>query len=469
MSAVGAPIFKGLDPIAFSIVISLAVVGWFMIYAVGYGSGYPDSIPLFLKTEAGKQGIFLAASTVIFIAILVIDWKFWRTFSNPIYIGSMVLLLLVALFGNEIKGARSWFHIFGFSLQPSELAKFGTCLALSDYLAGVKITSSSRQALAYAGVIVGLPILLIMMQPDAGSAIVFLSFVVVLYRNGLSPNYLILGLYFFIVLLVGIVSSLSTILFGLLLLANAVMAYSMKSQTFWLGAYGLLIVASLIVFNLDLKVEAIVSNAIFLIASIVIYLREKTYDLPITVSVLIVAGLLIAGSANYAFNNVLQPHQQDRINVWLQPSKSDPHGSAYNLAQSKVAIGSGGVAGKGFLQGGMTKLNYIPAQSTDFIFSSIGEEHGFIGSFIVIGLFMALLWRIVIIAEKQRSPFSRNYAYAVGGILFIHIMINIGMTMGLFPVIGIPLPFISYGGSSLLGFTLMVAVLLKLDQNLKSV
>lgn len=469
MTAAGAPIFKGLDPIAFSILISLAVVGWCMIYAVGFGSGYPDSIPLFLKTEAGKQAIFLGISTILFVAILVIDWKFWRTFSNPIYIGSMILLLAVALFGTEIKGARSWFHLFGFSLQPSEIAKFGTCLALSDYLAGVKITSSSRQALIYTGVIVGLPILLIMMQPDAGSAIVFLSFVVVLYRNGLSPNYLILGLYLLGILLLGIVSSLSTIFFGLLLLTSAVMAYSMKSQTFWLGAYGLLAIASLIVFNLDLRVEAIASNVLFLAASIIIYLREKTYDLPITVSALMVAGLLVAGSANYAFNNVLQPHQQDRLNVWLQPSKSDPHGSAYNLAQSKVAIGSGGVAGKGFLQGGMTKLNYIPAQSTDFIFSSIGEEHGFIGSLIVIGLFMTLLWRIVIIAEKQRSPFSRNYAYAVGGVLFIHIMINIGMTMGLFPVIGIPLPFISYGGSSLLGFTLMVGVLLKLDQNLKSV
>jgi len=406
---------------------------------------------------------------ILFIAILVIDWKFWRTFSNPIYIGSILLLLLVIIFGREVNGAKSWFHIFGFSLQPSEIAKFGTCLALSDYLAGAKITSSSRGALMYAGVIVGLPIILIMLQPDAGSALVFFSFLVVLYRNGLSPNYLILGIFLSIVLLAGIINPLTSILFGLLLLANVAMAYSMKSQTFWLGACILLVIASIIVFYLDLRLEAIISNVIFLITSVIVYLREKTYDLPVTISSLIVVALLIAASANYGFNNVLQPHQQDRINVWLQPSKSDPHGSAYNLAQSKVAIGSGGVTGKGFLQGGMTKLNYIPAQSTDFIFSSIGEEHGFLGSIVVIGLFMALLWRIVIIAEKQRSPFSRNYAYAVAGVLFVHIMINIGMTMGLFPVIGIPLPFISYGGSSLLGFILMVGVLLKLDQNLKSV
>ena len=243
----------------------------------------------------------------------------------------------------------------------------------------------------------------------------------------------------------------------------------MKQSTFWLAAFALLFIASVIVFNLDLRIEALVSNGIFLVAGIITYLREKTYDLPITMVALMAVGLLVAGSANYGFNNILEPHQQDRINVWLQPTKADPHGSAYNLVQSKVAIGSGGLAGKGFLQGSMTKLNYIPAQSTDFIFSSIGEEHGFIGSLIVIGLFMGLLWRIIVIAEKQRSPFSRNYAYAVGGVLFIHIMINIGMTMGLFPVIGIPLPFISYGGSSLLGFTLMVGVLLKLDQNLKSV
>jgi len=462
-------IFKGLDPIAFSIMISLSVIGWLMIYAVGYGSGYPDSIPEFLKTEAGRQAIFLGVSVILFLGILVIDWKFWRTFSNPIYIGSMVLLLLVVLFGAEINGARSWFRIFGFSLQPSEIAKFGVCLALSDYLAGVKITSSSRQALLYAGLIIGIPIVLVLLQPDAGSALVFFSFAIVLYRNGLSPNIFILGAFLIGLLIFGIVTPILTILFGLLLLANVVMAYSMKSQVFWLGACALTFIASLIVFNLDLRIEAIVANVLFLAASVVIYLREKTYDLPITTTVLLVVGLLSAGASNYGFNNMLKPHHRDRINVWLQPEKADPQGSAYNLFQSKVAIGSGGLVGKGFLEGSMTKLNYIPEQSTDFIFSSIGEEHGFIGSFIVIGLFMVLLWRIIVIAEKQRSPFSRNYAYAVAGVFFVHIMINIGMTMGLFPVIGIPLPFISKGGSSLLGFTLMLGVLLKLDQHLKSV
>lgn len=465
----GNSIFKGLDPIAFSIMISLTVIGWLMIYAVGYGSGYPDSIPEFIKTEAGRQAIFIGVSAILFIGILVIDWKFWRTFSNPIYIGSMVLLLLVVLFGSEINGARSWFKIFGFSLQPSELAKFGVCLALSDYLAGVKITSSARQALMYAGVIVGIPIVLVLIQPDAGSALVFFSFVIVLYRNGLSPIIFIIGAFLVGLLIFGIITPLVTIIFGLLLLGNMVMAFNMKSQLFWLGACALLVVASLIVFNLDLTNEAIAANALFLIASIIIYLREKTYDLPIATSALLVVGLMTAVASSYVFNNMLKPHHKDRINVWLQPEKADPQGSAYNLFQSKVAIGSGGLSGKGFLEGSMTKLNYIPEQSTDFIFSSIGEEHGFIGSLLVIGLFTILLWRIIVIAEKQRSPFSRNYAYSVAGVLFVHIMINIGMTMGLFPVIGIPLPFISKGGSSLLGFTLMLGVLLKLDQHLKSV
>jgi len=465
----GNSIFKGLDPIAFSIMISLSVIGWLMIYAVGYGSGYPDSIPEFLKTEAGRQAIFLGVSTILFLGILVIDWKFWRTFSNPIYIGSMILLLLVALFGAEINGARSWFRIFGFSLQPSEIAKFGVCLALSDYLAGVKITSSSRQALLYAGLIIGIPIVLVMLQPDAGSALVFFSFAIVLYRNGLSANIFVLGAFLVGLLIFGIVTPIMTILFGLLLLANIVMAYSMKNQLFWLAACGLIVIASLIVFNLDFGIEAIAANILFLGSSIFIYLKEKTYDLPITTGALLIVGLMTAGASNYVFNNMLKSHHQDRINVWLQPEKADPLGGAYNLFQSKVAIGSGGFAGKGFLEGSMTKLNYIPEQSTDFIFSSIGEEHGFIGSLIVIGLFTVLLWRIIVIAEKQRSPFSRNYAYAVAGVFFVHIMINIGMTMGLFPVIGIPLPFISKGGSSLLGFTLMLGVLLKLDQHLKSV
>lgn len=465
----GTSIFKGLDPIVFSIVISLGVIGWLMIYSVGYGSGYPDSIPAFLKTEAGRQAIFLFVSAILFLGILVIDWKFWRTFSNPIYIGSMVLLLLVVLFGSEINGARSWFRIFGFSFQPSELAKFGTCLALSDYLATVKITSSIRQALIYAGLIIGIPIVLVLLQPDAGSALIFFSFVVVLYRNGLSPYFFIVGLFLVLALTLGIVLPLLSIFFGILLLVNGIVAYSMRSQLFWLVSFAFVFVASVVIFSLDLQMEAVVANCIFLVSLIVSYLREKTYDLPITMGALIFTGMLMAVGSNYTFHNMLKPHHMDRINVWLQPEKADPQGSAYNLFQSKVAIGSGGLAGKGFLEGTMTKLNYIPEQSTDFIFSSIGEEHGFLGSVIVVTLFMVLLWRIITIAEKQRSPFSRNYAYAVAGVLFVHVMINIGMTMGLFPVIGIPLPFISKGGSSLLGFTLMIGVLLKLDQHLKSV
>lgn len=465
----GTSIFKGLDPVVFSIVISLGVIGWLMIFSVGYGSGYPDSIPGFLKTEAGRQAIFLVVSAILFLGILVIDWKFWRTFSNPIYIGSMVLLLLVALFGSEINGARSWFRIFGFSFQPSELAKFGTCLALSDYLATVKITSSIRQALIYAGLIIGIPIVLVLLQPDAGSALIFFSFVVVLYRNGLSPYFFIVGLFLVLALTLGIVVPLHAIFFGILLLANAITAYSMRSQLFWLVSFALVFVASVVIFTLDLQVEAIVANCLFFVSLIISYIREKTYDLPITMGALIITGILTAVGSNYTFHNMLKPHHMDRINVWLQPEKADPQGSAYNLFQSKVAIGSGGLTGQGFLEGSMTKLNYIPEQSTDFIFSSIGEEHGFLGSMIVIALFMVLLWRIIAIAEKQRSPFSRNYAYAVAGVLFVHVMINIGMTMGLFPVIGIPLPFISKGGSSLLGFTLMIGVLLKLDQHLKSV
>ncbi|MBT8219460.1 MAG: rod shape-determining protein RodA [Bacteroidia bacterium] len=470
MTKAGTPIFRGIDVITFSIMISLSAMGWFMIFAVGYGeSGYPDSIPLFLKTQAGKQAIFLGVATILFLSILIVDWKFWRTFSNPIYLGTILLLVLVLVFGTEIKGARSWFHIFGFSIQPSELAKFGTCLAVSDYLATVKITASSRRALFYSALIFGVPALLILLQPDAGSALIFGSFVFVLFRNGLSPSFVLVTLYVITLLIAGIITPIPSLLFALLLLGNLVIAYSMKNRLVWMGLYVLILASSLLVFNLDYHLEAILANAGLLVISMIFYWRETSYDLPITVLGLITVGLLFAASSNFTFNNFLKPHQQDRINVWLQPEKCDPHGSLYNLIQSRVAIGSGGFAGKGFLNGSMTRLNYIPEQSTDFIFSSIGEEHGFLGSIVVIGLFMVLIWRIILLAEKQRSLFSRNYAYCVAGILFTHIVINIGMTMGLFPIIGIPLPFISYGGSSLLGFTLMIGVLLKLDQNLKSV
>lgn len=469
MTKAGTPIFRGVDVIAFSIMISLGAMGWFMIFAVGYGSGYPDSIPLFIKTQAGKQAIFLVAAIIVFLAILIIDWKFWRTFSNPIYIGSIILLVLVLIFGTEIKGAKSWFHIFGYSLQPSELAKFGVSLAVSDYLATVKITASSRRALFYSAIIIGIPTALILLQPDAGSALIFGSFIIVLFRNGLSPAFILVTIYLVLILIFGIITPITSLLFCLLLLGNLAMSYSMKNQILWMSLYSLILISSLLVFNSEFEIEAIVANVGLMIICMFFYYRERSYDLPVTIIAILGIGLLFAASSNFAFNNFLKPHQQDRINVWLQPEKCDPQGSLYNLIQSRVAIGSGGFAGKGYLKGSMTKLNYIPEQSTDFIFSSIGEEHGFLGSMIVIGLFLALLWRIIIIAEKQRSPFSRNYAYCVAGILFTHIVINIGMTMGLFPIIGIPLPFISYGGSSLLGFTLMIGVLLKLDQNLKSV
>ncbi|CAG0899187.1 unnamed protein product, partial [Cyprideis torosa] len=281
----------------------------------------------------GKQTLWLGIAIGTFVIVYVVEWEFWNSFAFPIYAVTIVLLILVLLVGTEIKGAKSWFSLFGMSFQPSEIAKFTTALAVSSFLSSYKTDIKNRNTLLIALGLIGLPMVLILLQPDAGAA----------------------------------------------------------------------------------------------------------------------------------FENLLEPHQQDRINVWLRPEKSDPRGSRYNIIQSKRAIGSGGLKGKGFLQGDMTKLNYVPEQTTDFIFSTVGEEQGFIGSVGVIFLFTLLLSRIVIIAERAKNAFIQNYAYAVAGILFLHFFVNIGMALGLMPVIGIPLPFLSKGGSALLGFTIMISVLLRMD------
>lgn len=464
-----SPQFKGLDMVAFCVTISLILLGWCMIYSVGYGDGYSDSISEFLRTIAGRQAIFVGISILLFVAIMIIDWKFWRTFSTPIYIGSLGLLVLVLLFGHEINGAKAWFRIFGFSLQPSEIAKFGTSLALSDYLATVRLSTPSRRMYFYIAILLGAPMALIVLQNDMGSVLIFSSFMIALFRNGLHSSVPLILIYFGIILIVGIVALMSGILLVLLLMGSIVICFSQRNRLIWLGLSILMSISATIVYGLDLRTEALVGAGLFFGVTAFIYVRDQAYTLPITISSMIAVGMLCAFSSKYIFDNVLKPHHQERINIWLQPEKSDPYGRLLNLTQSKVAIGSGGWFGKGYLQGDMTKLNYVSMQETDFIFSSIGEEHGFIGSALVIGLFMILLWRIIGMAEKQRNDFTRNYAYCVAGLIFIHVMINIGMTMGLFPVIGIPLPFISKGGSSLLGFTLLMGVLLKLDQHTKSI
>lgn len=454
-----------VDWMTFVLYIALVLIGWMMIYAAGYNEENPASI-FDLNTNIGKQTLFIGASFIVLFLASIIDWKFWRTFAYPIYGFAIFLLILVLIIGVKIKGATSWFRLpGGFTLQPAEFAKFATNVALAAFLStySTNIKIFRHQVIAFSLFL--FPMFLIFLQPDAGSALVFSSFLIMLYREGLSPNFYIVGFVTLLLFILGLVFDPLSILLGLIMISTLVLMLNLKNIIYWLISFAVLLTASIFMLAQNLFSPVLIINAsIFLIFTAILWQSRKS-ALIMRLFALLFLGVLIVFSANYTFNNLLKPHQQDRMNVWLQPSKCDPQGSLYNVIQSKMTIGSGGFEGKGFLNGTMTKLNYVPEQSTDFIFCVIGEEQGFIGSFGIIGLISLLLYRIVVLAERQRSDFSRHYAYGVAGIIFIHFFINIGMTLGLVPIIGIPLPFISYGGSSIMGFTLLIGVLLKLDSN----
>ena len=447
----------------FSIYLGLIGIGWLMIYTAGYGDGYSSDMSVFLKTQVGKQTIWIGISLVVLLITLAIDEKFWRTFAYLAYIVSMVGLALVLIFGKTIKGATSWFQVAGFTLQPSEFAKVGTCLAVAAFLSTYSTDLRQFRSQVTAVGILIVPMALILLQPDAGSALVFLSFFIVYYRQGFSANFLGLCLGAATLLIVGLVNPTTHVMTWLVLICSVVLMSDLKKK--WPWALGIILVAigcyAGIQQGLTWQV-LLPAVAVLLPLSVIQYRNRK--DRTVT---LLWVGLVISAAltfvANFGFNNALGTHQQERIKVWLKPSECDPHGAAYNLVQSKIAIGSGGLYGKGFLGGNLTQGNFVPEQSTDFIFCCVGEEQGFIGSFSVIVLFLLLMLRLVNIAERQRTAFARHYAYGLAGIIFIHVLINIGMTMGVMPIIGIPLPFISKGGSSLLGFTIMIGIMMKMD------
>lgn len=459
--------FDRIDWLTFCLFLGLAVIGWMMIFSVSYEEYRQVGMSGFLNTSAGKQAIWLGICGLVLAFIMLFEHKFWQTFAYPIYGLSMLMLVLVLIFGTNIKGATSWFSFGGFSLQPSELAKVGTCLGVSAFLSTYSTDLRHPKAQLTALGLIALPVLLIMLQPDAGSALVFTSFLVVYFREGLNPIYYIVGIVGATLLILGFIYPPVQIIFGTVLAGAAVLAYyfSNNLRNYAWAAIALLAIAAYNLSGLGYHLYLLGGAILFFLASGFIAYQQRNGRMAMLMAFFLILGSGLAFASNYAFNYVLKPHQQDRINVWLQPEKCDERGSLYNLTQSKAAIGSGGLEGKGFLNGTMTKLNYVPEQSTDFIFCTIGEEQGFVGTAGIILLYLLLLLRITVVAERQKSAFARHYAYCVAGILFIHIFINIGMTMGMTPIIGIPLPLISKGGSSLLGFTIMISILLKLDKH----
>lgn len=459
---------KGTDILTVSFYLALVTVGWFMIYSTGAGlESYPDSLaPFLFDTAIGKQTLWIIICLAIFFGIFfLLDYKIFALLAYPAYIASIGGLLLVLVLGVEIKGATSWFRFGGFTIQPSEFAKFGTCLAMAAYLNSWSNRLDNIKTIGVGISIWALPALLILLQPDAGSALVFSSFLITMYREGMPSLLYVLGGFTAAMLILGILYTPLLLIAGLCGIVLLIYNYNLSKLRLYVFG-GLVFLGAGVVWAW-LQGYQVVALSVLLAAVIAFSayfgIRQRGQLVQIALFGLIL-GSAIAFTSNYLFNNVLKPHQQDRINAWLQPEKLDKRGALYNLTQSKLAISAGGLFGKGLTEGTMTKLGYVPEQQTDFIFCAVGEEQGFIGSTAIIVLFLLLLWRITTIAERQRSTFNRAYAYGVAGILFIHVLVNIGMTMGLLPVIGIPLPFMSKGGSSLLGFTILLAVLLKLDK-----
>lgn len=406
-------IFHNIDWWLVIMYLLLVTMGLFSIYSAVYNPEHPS---LFDRSQRyGSQFIWIVTSLVLAFIILMIDMKFFTSFSYLIYGAGMLLLVAVLFFGKEVAGSKSWIDIGGFSLQPAEFAKVATNLALARYLSGLNINLKKPKNVIIAGVILIIPLVLILLQNDTGSALVYVAFILVLYREGFSGNFLILGF----------------------------------------------VIAVLFVFTLMVG-KFLVLGIIAAITLVLFLITQKARKNLFTLFGMFAIVVAFIFSVDYAFENVLQEHQKTRIEVLLG-KKTDIHGAGYNVNQSLIAIGSGGFSGKGFLQGTQTKYKFVPEQSTDFIFCTVGEEWGFIGSTLVIILFMIFFIRLLYVADRQRSAFSRIYGYGVASILFFHLAVNIGMTIGLAPVIGIPLPFFSYGGSSLWAFTILLFIFIKMD------
>lgn len=411
-------IFKNLDWSVVLLYTILVIMGWFNIFASVYDPETASNI-FDLDLNSGKQLLWIFTSVVLIFIVLLLDFRIYESFAPFFYAFFVLLLMLVLVFGAKINGARAWFELGGgFRLQPAEFTKLATALFLAKYVSdnNVKLTVFKHQLVSF--IIVFLPVGFIMLQPDLGSALVYFSFLFPLFREGMPPIYLIVG-----------------------------------------GACAAVGVMTIL---LPFTTVAIVIGVVGLLW--ILATSKSGKNIVITL-ILVVVSMGFSYGFGYAFYNLAPKYQRDRILVIFDSNAVDPLGAGYNLNQSKIAIGSGGFSGKGFLEGTQTKYGYVPEQSTDFIFSTLAEEHGWLGCFVLILLFLVLLMRIVAIAERQKFQFARIYGYCIACIFFFHFTINIAMTIGLFPVVGIPLPFFSYGGSSLWSFTVMLFILLKIDMH----
>lgn len=408
---------NNLDWISVVIYITLVIMGWLNIYSSSLSSIEQETSIFDFGQIYGKQFLFILFSIPLIFIVLSVDAKFYEKYSSILFGISLLSLAGLFVFGKTIAGQRCWYGIGSFTLQPSEFAKAATALALAKYLSDVQVNLKDTNRQIQALLIIFLPVLLILPQPDPGSALIYSIFIIVLYREGLPSWYV------------------------------------------WLGFIAILL------FVLSLVLQPIVLIGIALAVIIFIYYRSRIIDRNWILSTIIF--VLISGfvfSVDFVFDNVFKQHHRDRFNILLG-KEVDLKGVGYNTDQSEIAIGSGGWFGKGFLEGTQTKGGFVPEQHTDYIFTTVGEEWGFLGSIAVIVLFISLIIRIIYLAERQKTKFSRVYGYCTAGILFIHFFVNIAMVLGIFPTIGVPLPFFSYGGSGLWGFTILLFIFLKMDAN----
>ncbi len=472
-----------LDWVMISIYLILVVCGWVCIYGASYN--FEDASFYDFSYRYGKQLVWFGMAIFIAGTLLLLDSEIYSVFSYGFYAFFILLLLVTLVVAPDIKGSRSWLVLGPVSLQPAEFAKTATCLCLARVMStfGFQL-NRLKDALVVAFVIL-LPFCIIILQNETGSALVYLALTIVLYREGMPGIFLFLGLcavvFFIVAIRFGAVSIIPALpdesygIFLVLLMALFIHGFLvviymheehyLRYQFMGMAAiFGIGLLLYLI-FDLPVPFSILAYVALGIAVCALLWLAWEHWKMGYAVIALFLLGsAFYANISNYAFNNILQPHQQVRIAVTLG-MVDDPKASGYNVNQSKIAVGSGGFLGKGFLNGTQTKLKYVPEQDTDFIFCTVGEEHGFIGCLFVLSLFMILLWRIICRAEKQQLVFARIYGYCVASILFFHLAINVGMVIGLTPVIGIPLPFFSYGGSSLWGFTILLFIFIALDAN----
>lgn len=464
-------IVRKLDWSLIIVYVILVFAGWFNIYSAVYDDSASSIFDI--NQKYGKQLIWIIIAFITATAILIMDSIVYFKFSYLFYILVMGMLLVVYFVAPEIKGARSWIEIGPLRFQPSEFAKMATSLVVARYLGGFGVKVEKLIDIVKASLWLLVPAGLIVLQGDAGTALVFASFFLVFYREGMPFTYILLGLG------LALIFSL-TIIWG----SEVLSIISIAIVLLFFIIYGLdkrhkipipIMIACVLAFVVPISLYKFVGIQInqlivFLIGFVLtiipalLYWYKKKIATLFLVLIIGLLSVLASQSVGYVFNEIFEPHQRTRINT-LFGLESDPQGAEFNVIQSKIAIGSGDFSGKGFLNGTQTKNDFVPEQSTDFIFCTIGEEWGFMGCLVIIGMFVYLILRIMRDAERQRTNFSRIYGYCVACIFFLHITINIGMTIGLMPVIGIPLPFFSYGGSSLWGFTMLLFIFIKLDVN----